>query len=293
MEKNLKKRTSPRMLQAFKVFFNRGVIVKIATGIIVLFVLAAVFAPVIAPYSSTEMHYDDSFAKPSAKYLLGTDNFGRDTFSRILYGARITLIVSLCASLTAAVLGILMGLISGYYGGVISEIILRITDAQLSIPTLIFAMVLGFFFSQNGSLISVAIIIGISMVPNYVRVVHGTTLSLKQNDYVVAAKQLGRRNISVLFRHVLPNCFPSIIVIYTMNLGSAILMEANMSFLGIGITPPTPAWGCMVSTGYKYLVTSPLVALVPGICVILTVVAFNIVGDSLRDSLDPKLKGKL
>ncbi|MBQ3831127.1 MAG: ABC transporter permease [Spirochaetales bacterium] len=283
----------PGIRQSVKVFFSRGVVVIIATAIIVAFLFVAILAPIIAPYDPYEMHYDDPFAKPSGKYLLGTDNFGRDLLSRIIYGARITLIVSLLASTIAALIGILLGMIAGYYGGIVSEVIMRICDAQLSIPTLIFAMVLAFFINSNGNLASVAFIIGISMVPNYVRVVHGTTLSLKESDYVTASKQLGKKDFSILIRHILPNCFPSIIVIFTMNLGSAILMEANMSFLGVGITAPTPAWGCMVSTGYKYLITAPSVAIIPGIAVILIVVAFNIVGDSLRDSLDPKLKGKI
>ena len=289
----MKNNLLPGIRQSLKVFFSRGVVVVIATAIILIFLFVAVFAPIIAPYDPYEMHYDDPFEKPSGKYLLGTDNFGRDLLSRIIYGARITLVVSLLASTIAAVIGILFGMIAGYYGGMTSEVIMRICDAQLSIPTLIFAMVLAFFINSNGNLASVAFIIGVSMVPNYVRVVNGTTLSLKESDYVVASKQLGKKDFSILLRHILPNCFPSIIVIFTMNLGSAILMEANMSFLGVGITAPTPAWGCMVSTGYKYLITAPSVAIIPGIAVILIVVAFNIVGDSLRDSLDPKLKGKI
>lgn len=152
-------------------------------------------------------------------------------------------------------------------------------------------MVLAMVF--GGGVAGVSIVIGLSMFPSYARVSYGMVLSLRENDYVTAARLVGQSKRKILFKHLLPNCFPSLIVLFTMNLGTAIMLESSMSYLGVGITPPTPAWGSMVSEGYKCLLTNPMVAILPGICVILIVVAFNIVGDGLRDAIDPRLRGKL
>lgn len=272
-------------------FFGRGPIVKVCFIIILFMIFCAIFAPVLTKYTPTEQSLVQKFKSPSKEHLLGTDRLGRDTLTRLLYGARISLVTSVLSSLIAACIGMTLGLIAGYFKGIVSQVIMRITDAQLSIPPLILTMVLASLF--GGGVQGVSIVIGISLVPTYIRVIYGLVISLKESDYIVAGKLIGQNDLSILFKHLLPNCFPSIIVLFTMNLGTAIMLESSLSFLGMGITPPTPAWGSMVSEGYSALRAHPLIALLPGLCVMVTVVSFNIVGDALRDTLDPRLRGKL
>jgi ABC-type dipeptide/oligopeptide/nickel transport system permease subunit len=289
MEANSRKNNT--LKQTVRVFFGRGILSRICFAAIVLFILVALTAPVLTPYSPYEQELTNTYAAPSARHLLGTDNLGRDLLTRLLYGARISLVTSLLSSVWAAVIGTILGLISGYCGGVFNQVIMRITDAMLSIPPLIMTMVLAAIL--GGSVMGVSIVIGISIFPTYVRMVNGLVLSLRENDYIVAARLIGQKNWRILMHHLLPNCFASLIVIFTMNLGSAIMLEATLSYLGVGITAPTPAWGSMVSVGYKYLLRCPRIAILPGLCVMIVVIAFNVVGDGLRDALDPRLRGKL
>ena len=291
MKNSEKAVSNSRFHQNIRVFFSRGFMSKICFGIIIVFVVLAVLAPVLAPYPPTEQSLTEALQKPSATHWFGTDNLGRDLLSRILYGARISLISSLLSSLIAAAIGTFLGLVAGYFGGLLSQGIMRVIDAQLSIPPLVLTIVLAMVF--GGGITGVSVVIGLSMFPSYARVSYGQVLALKENDYVMAAQLVGQSERKIMFTHLLPNCFPSLIVLFTMNLGTAIMLEASMSYLGVGITPPTPAWGSMVSEGYKYLVSNPAIALLPGICVLLVVISFNIVGDSLRDALDPRLRGKL
>lgn len=291
MKNSEKAVSNSRFHQNIRVFFSRGFMSKICFGIIIVFVVLAVLAPVLAPYPPTEQSLTEALQKPSATHWFGTDNLGRDLLSRILYGARISLISSLLSSLIAAAIGTFLGLVAGYFGGLLSQVIMRVIDAQLSIPPLVLTIVLAMVF--GGGITGVSVVIGLSMFPSYARVSYAQVLALKENDYVMAAQLVGQSERKIMFTHLLPNCFPSLIVLFTMNLGSAIMLEASMSYLGVGITPPTPAWGSMVSEGYKYLVSNPAIALLPGICVLLVVISFNIVGDSLRDALDPRLRGKL
>ena len=280
-----------RVEQFFHVFFWRGILVQISLAIIFLFVSAALLAPVLTPYTPYEQDLTKLFAKPSAEHWLGTDNIGRDFLTRLLYGAQISLVTSLLSSIWAGMVGIVLGLIAGYFEGWIGSVIMRIIDAQLSIPSLIFSMVLGMVGGQ--SIIGMSIAIGVGAIPAYTRMVYGMVLSLKNNDYIVAASLIGQGETQILFRHLLPNCFAPLIVIFTMSLGMAIMVEAGLAYLGVGIAAPTPAWGVMVSEGYKYLTLYPRLAILPGLCVMLVVVAFNVVGDGLRDALDPRLRGKL
>lgn len=289
MEKTKEKNSQFR--QTLRVFFGRGVIAKISFCIVVIFIVVAILAPYLTPYEPEKQELLNKLQGPSAAHWLGTDNLGRDLLTRILYGARISLISSVLSSLIAAALGTLLGLIAGFFGGFLSQVIMRVVDAKMSIPPLVLTMVLAMVF--GGGVTGVSIVIGISMFSSYTRVSYGMVLSLRENDYVTAAMLVGQSKANILFKHLLPNCFPSLIVMFTMNLGSAIMMEASLSYLGIGITPPTPAWGSMVSEGYKYLLTNPMVSIIPGLCVLLVVVSFNILGDGLRDAIDPRLRGKL
>lgn len=274
-----------------RVFFARGPIVKVCLVIVILFLFCALFAPVITKYTPYEQDLMNTFGKPDKNHLFGTDYIGRDVFTRIMYGARVSFITSLMSSVFALIVGSLLGMIAGYAGGAVGQVIMRLADAQLSLPPLIMSMTLASVF--GGGIWGVSLVIGISILPTYIRMVNGLVLTLKENDYVVVAPLIGQNNTQILYKHLFPNCFPSLIVLFTMNLGGAIMMESSLSFLGIGITAPTPAWGSMVSEGYKYIFKAPALAIVPGLFVMVVVIAFNIVGDGFRDALDPRLRGKL
>lgn len=274
-----------------KVFFNRGALSVISFIVLSLFILVAIFAPLITRYSPYEQNVSNKYASSSADHPFGTDKLGRDILTRLAYGARISLLASLLSSMVAAVIGLVLGLIAGFFKGFISQLIMRIADAELSIPPLVLTLVLSLLFGDG--VFGVVMVIGISLVPTYIRLVYGLVLSQKKNDFVLAAKLIGQANSKIIIKHILPNCFPSLIVLFTMNLGTAMMLEASMSYLGIGIVPPTPTWGGMVSESYEVLILHPMQAILPGICIMLVVVAFNILGDGLRDALDPRLRGKL
>lgn len=280
-----------KLKKNLRVLFGRGILSVICSIYVLIFIVIAIFAPLLARYSPTEF-CGAKFLSPCAEFLFGTDALGRDVFSRIMYGARISFIASLLSSAIGLVMGTTLGLIAGYFKGFISMVIMRFTDAILSIPALILSMVLALLFKEGG-ILSVGFVIGFTLMSSYTRVIYGLVLGMKENDYIVAAKLVGQSKLAIIFKHFLPNCFPSLIVMFTMTLGNAISLESSLSFLGVGITPPTPAWGSMVSEGYKYLVMKPSLAILPGIFVLLTVVAFNVIGDGVRDVLDPRLKGKL
>ncbi len=277
--------------QFIRVFFGRGILSKACFIILCLFIVAAALGPVISPYSPYEQSPIDALQGPSTKHWLGTDNLGRDLLTRILYGARISLSTGLLSSIWAMVIGVTLGLIAGYFGGIVGGIIMRFVDAELSIPPLILTMCLAAVF--GGSIFAISFIIGISSIPGYVRMINGQVLSLKENDYVVAAGLVGQSRLKIMFKHLLPNCFATIIVMFSSGVGTAIMIEAGLAYLGVGITAPTPAWGTMVSEGYNYLMFKPALALAPGIALMLLIISLSVVGDGLRDALDPRLRGKL
>lgn len=285
MRKNMKMRTF------FRTFFGRGIIIKISVVIAVFFILCAVFAPVISSYDPDAIDLANSLLKPGTGHLFGTDAHGRDVMTRLLYGARISLLASVFSCLLAAAIGMLLGLIAGYYERAAAVIIMRYIDIQLSIPPLLFTIVIGMIVGHGLGGLVVAIAFG--LIPGFTRMMYGIVLSIRESDYVVALRLAGIKNSSIIGKHLLPNSLPSMIVMFATNLGSAIMLESTLSFLGIGIQLPTASWGNMVSDGYTYLFTNPLLALLPGVCITLTVVAFNIIGDGLRDALDPRLRGKL
>ncbi len=286
------KKGSHTPLQTFlRTFFSRGIIIKISLVIVVIFLIGALFAPVISRYDPDRIDLHSTFLSASGEHWLGTDAQGRDVFTRMLYGARISLLASVFSCLLAAALGMLLGLLAGYYEKTIATVILRYIDIQLSIPPLLFTIIIGMIVGHSLGGLIVAIAFG--LIPGFTRMMYGLVLQVKESDYIVALRLAKIPPWKIILRHLLPNCFPSMIVMFATNLGSAIMLESTLSFLGIGIQLPTASWGNMVSDGYKYIFTNPLLSLTPGICITLTVVAFNILGDGLRDALDPRLRGKL
>jgi ABC-type dipeptide/oligopeptide/nickel transport system permease subunit len=273
-----------------RVFFSRG-LVTFGLVIIFIFIITAMFGPLFAPYSPTKQDLSNVLLKPSKQHLLGTDYLGRDTLSRLIYGARQSIMVGVVALSIAATIGIMAGLLAGYYGSWINAIIMRIMDALMSFPMILLALLLAGLL--GGGLRNVMIAIGIALIPGYARLMCGQVLSIKESDYILAGKSMGSNNWRLMFRHIVPNAMPPLIVLVTMQIGAAILAEAGLSYLGIGITPPTPSWGSMVNDGFDYLLTNPLLSFVPGLAIMVVVFAFNMVGDGLRDALDPKLRGLL
>ena len=273
-----------------RVFFQRKLVLF---GIIVLGILliTAIFAPLIAPYNPYRGNMMASLAHPSAKYLLGTDLQGRDTLSRLIYGARTALIVGFVTVGVASFSGILLGLLAGFMGGAVNMVIMRTVDAIMCFPMLLFALLLSAVL--GGGIQNVIIALSVATVPGYARVMCGLTLSVKENDFIMAEMAMGAGVLRTMLRHILPNALPPMIVLITLQLGVLILAEASLSFLGIGIKPPGAAWGSMVSDGYRYLLSNPWLSFAPGLTIMFVVFAFNMVGDGLRDALDPRLRGLL
>ncbi|MEH7302940.1 ABC transporter permease [Neobacillus drentensis] len=254
-----------------------------------LLILMAVFAPFVAPHSPSEQDYAKFLQNPSAANIMGTDELGRDIFSRIIYGARVSIQAGIISVGIALLIGIPIGLFSGYYRGVLDEyVVMRFTDALLSFPPLVLALSLAAVLGAG--LQNAMIAIGIIFTPNFIRLVRGEVLSQREREYVTAAKASGISDVKIMFRHIFPNCLPPILVQATLSIAAAIISEASLSYLGLGTQPPTPSWGAMLSMGQGYLKDAPWISLFPGLFIFLTVLSINLFGDGLRDALDPKLK---
>ncbi|OGN99520.1 MAG: ABC transporter permease [Chloroflexi bacterium RBG_13_51_52] len=273
-----------------RVFFGRKVVLF---GLIVLalYVLIAIFADLIAPYDYKQINLQQVLAQPSGEHLLGTDTAGRDVLSRLIYGIRPTLIVGSATILIAAVCGTILGLIAGYFGGWIQTIIMRCIDALMGFPMLLLALVIAAVL--GGGMKNIIIALGVASIPTFARVMCAQTLIIKENDYIIAGRSLGFTNWHLMWNHIVPNAFPPLVILATMNIGMVILMEAGLSFLGIGIQAPDAAWGSMVSAGYNRLTSNPMLSVAPGIAIMLIVFSLNMVGDGLRDAVDPRLRGTL
>jgi peptide/nickel transport system permease protein len=292
--KTLTGKTSSKTLKIFILFIKRFLdrkIVLISSIIILLFIIAAAFSPFIAPHDPYEVDLTHSLLKPNTSNLLGTDAAGRDVLSRIIFGARVSLLVGVISVIFGSVIGFTLGLIAGYFGGIANRVIMRFIDALMSLPPLLLALIVAALL--GGGVLNVMLAIGMSMVPTSCRLMCAQALSIKGMDYILAGRSIGCEDRRLIIQHMLPNCLPPLIVLMTMELGMAILAEAGLSFLGIGIMPPLSAWGSMVSEGQKYLGTYPVISLAPGVAIMLVVFAFNMVGDGLRDALDPRLRGIL
>jgi peptide/nickel transport system permease protein len=274
----------------FRVMFSRWVVI-IGAVIILLLILTAIFAPLLTPYEPNKVDLQNNLQQPSSQHLLGTDKVGRDVLTRIIYGSRIALLVGVVAVTASGAFGMFLGLLAGYFGGWVETIIMRMTDALMSLPPLV--LMLAIAVMLGGGVTTVLLALGVALMPSYCRLMCGQVLSAKENDYIMAANVIGAGNLRVMFRHLVPNVFPPLLVLITLDLGFAILTEASLSFLGIGINPPTATWGGMVSEGQRYLLTHPVLSMSPGLAIVLVVLAFNLVGDGLRDALDPRLRGRI
>jgi ABC-type dipeptide/oligopeptide/nickel transport system permease subunit len=272
----------------FKVFFNRWVVV-LGMVIILLFIIAAIFAPWLAPYDPDKIDMNNALLQPSKAHLLGTDSLGRDTLSRTIYGTRISLEIGFFVVLLGSAAGMALGLISGYFGGWIHTVVMRFIDTMMAFPMLILALLIASLL--GGGLNNIIMALSFAMIPAYARLMCGQVITVRENDYVLAVRSMGASHARIMLRHLLPNSFPPLIVMMTMMLGTTILAEAGLSFLGIGVQPPVATWGNMVNDGRQYLLTNPILSFAPGLAIMLVVFAFNMVGDGLRDALDPQLRG--
>lgn len=268
--------------------FSKQKMSLIAAFFIILLFLVAIFGPFLTPYNPDEPNYDVLMAGPSAAHWAGTDEYGRDILSRLIDGTRLTLAVSLSSVFIAGVLGTILGLFSGYYGGWLDRIIMRGSDVLFSFPDLLLAI--GIVAILGPGLSNVVIAVAVFGTPSFARIIRSVTLSAKETLFVEAARSMGAKNRRIIWRHIFPETVPSIIVNLSMKIGGAILAAASLSFLGMGAKTTEPDWGAMLSMGRDYLSIAPHIVYFPGIAIFLTVLAFNLVGDGLRDALDPKMK---
>lgn len=262
--------------------------VTLSLSVILLAAGLAVFAPLLAPYDPLKQDYINNLSGPGGGHPLGTDEFGRDVLSRLLYGARVSLSVSFASVTIALLLGTLLGLTGGYLGGLWETLAMRGSDVLLSLPPILLAMAAVAFLGS--SLVNLTLIIGVLYTPRFARVVHAAVVREKGQDYVEAQRALGARVPRILWRGVLPNILAPIMVQVSLSLGFAILLESGLSFLGLGAPPPQPSWGNMIATARGYMRQAPLLVIWPSITIALVVLAFNTLGDGLRDSLDPRLR---
>ncbi|PAB58589.1 peptide ABC transporter permease [Anaeromicrobium sediminis] len=267
---------------------RRSKLAMIGLGMIVILVLSALCAPIISPYEYDAQDLENAFQSPSKEHLFGTDEFGRDIFSRMIWGSRISLSVGFLAVSISLIIGGLLGAISGYYGGRIDNVIMRSMDVLLSIPSILLAISIA--ASLGPGLRNLMIAVGISSIPGYARLVRASVLTIREMEYIEAAKSVGSSDFRIIMKHILPNCLAPIIVQATLGVAFAILTAAGLSFIGLGIQPPTPEWGAMLSGGRLYIRDYAYMTLFPGLAIMITILALNFLGDGLRDALDPKLR---
>jgi peptide/nickel transport system permease protein len=269
--------------------FTRNRLAVFGLIIISLFLVTAIFAPVIAPYDPIRTNLPGQLQGSSREHLLGTDDFGRDILSRIIVGSRVSLLVGVIATAIGATIGVCSGLISGYFNRV-DNLIMRLMDILLAFPSIILAIAI--IAVLGPSLVNVMIAVGINAVPLYARLARSTTLSIKEKEFVEASRAIGCQESRILFRHIFPNCLSPLIVFSTLQIGTAILSASILSFLGLGIQPPDPEWGQMVNQGRGWLRDAPHIATYPGLAIFFVVMGFNLLGDGLRDVIDPRMRNQ-
>jgi len=283
---SLERRT---MLQEIVHRFKKNKLAMVGVCILIAMYAMAIFAPWIIPYSqATDVNTDLRFLPPSGENWLGTDDLGRDVWARVVWGSRISLSVGFVAAFFSVTIGTVVGSIAGYYGGVIDNLLMRLTEIVLAFP--VFFLLLTIISVLPKSIFNIMLIIGLTSWPGLARIVRGQFLALREMDFTQAANAAGARDPRIIFRHILPNSMAPIIVSATLRIGNAILAETSLSFLGLGAPPPFPSWGVILANGRAFLRNAPWIATFPGAFIFLTVLAFNFIGDGLRDALDPKLK---
>jgi peptide/nickel transport system permease protein len=281
-----------RFFRFWREFVTRRPLGAVGLALMLVMIVAAALADKIAPYDPTALSFKDLLAPPSPEHLFGTDNFGRDVFTRVLYGARTALLVGFTASLVGCTLGLVLGIVGAYVGGRADEIIQRLMDVLLSFPLIVIAIAvvaaLGTGEDKIGNVIAA---ITVPIIPRVSRVVRSSALSVVQMPYIEATRSVGTRAVRIMFRHIAPNVFAPYLIMMTAFLGQAILLEASLSFLGLGVFEPTPSWGLMLrGAGMQFLERAPWLAIAPGVAISMAVFGFNLFGDSLRDALDPRLR---
>ncbi|MGF0095583.1 ABC transporter permease [Peptoniphilus sp. SGI.035] len=277
-----------KRLKNFFKYYSRNKIAVIALGILILLIFAAIFADVLSPYDYTEQFPKDNFLKPSSAHLMGTDNFGRDIFSRVLHGAKVSLKIGFTSVIISTIIGVIIGAFAGYYEGIFDSIIMRVMDTILSIPQLVLAIALA--AALGNGMKNLILAVSLSSIPSYARIVRSQVMSVKNLEYIESARLSGVKTFKLIFAEILPNCFAPIIVQATIGVGTAILSAASLSFIGMGIMPPEAEWGQMLSEGRAYIRNYPHITLFPGLAIAITILVLNIVGDALRDAFDPKFR---
>lgn len=268
--------------------FKKNKRAMVGLGMVALFIAVALLAPWLAPFDPYKQNMEVMLQSPNASHWFGTDEFGRDMLSRIIYGARISLMIGIVGVLIAVVIGVALGTIAGYFGGVLDGAIMRIMDIFMAFPS--FLLALAIVSVLGPGMANVMIAIGIFSVPTFARISRSAVISVKHKEFIEATRAMGGTHARIIFKHIIPNSIAPIIVLSTLRMATAILTASGLSFLGMGAQPPTPEWGAMLSTGREYLRASPHVSTVPGLAIMFMVLGFNMLGDGLRDALDPKMK---
>lgn len=275
-------------MQEFLGHFLRNRLAVVGFGIVIGLLIVALLASFLAPQDPTLQSLPDKRAKPGGKFILGADEFGRDILSRLIYGTRVALLVGTVSIAIALVFGMILGTTSGFFGGIVDNLIMRILDILLAFPYLLLAIAV--VSAIGPGILNTTIAVGIWAIPGFARIIRASVITIKKADYIQGARAIGASNTRIIFSHILPNFISPVIVYSTLYMANAILIEAALSFLGLGVQPPTPSWGLMVSSGRDFLLSAPHIATLPGIAIMITVLGFNLLGDGLRDSLDPKLR---
>ena len=259
-------------------------------GYIIILLLMVIFAPLVTKYDPTEMNADVARQPPNAQHFFGTDEGGRDVFSRVIYGGRISLRVGFVSTALTVLIGLPFGMIAGFYGGTAQFAILRLMDLLMTFPGILLAMVVVAVLGRGVDQVMVAV--GVAHVPTFIRIVNSAVISVKENDYITAARSVGARDLHLVTRHIFPNILAPIIVIITLYVASGLLSASSLSFLGLGAQPPSPEWGAMISRGRYAISNSPWLITFPGLAIASVVISFNILGDALRDALDPYIRAR-
>lgn len=273
-----------RIFDNFKLYLERNKINYLYIGIIILLIIVSVLAN-FSPYDPNEINITNKLLRPNSRHIFGTDDLGRDYFTRALYGGRVSLTVGFLSMIISITIGTLVGTISGYFGGMVDSIVMRIIDILMSIPSFFIILIINAHFKPG--IISVILIIGLFGWMGVARVVRSETLSIKEREYVLSSKLLGASHFWVIFKHIIPNLMSTVIVSSTINVATSILMESSLSFLGLGVVEPYSSWGSMLRNAQEYIEEAPYLAIFPGLLILLTVLSFNIIGDILIESLDP------